>query len=148
MSDIMKPGEVAALFKVAPKTVGCWAREGRLPAFFTMGGHARFRRAEIEALFAGEQPAAPVRPYAIPQRRDLSGRTMTVERLPDDATTTYGAPEGTVGRLAVLWRVDGKFMRIEAIAPEDADDVFAAGLAAAIAHPSSAVYVDLRMEES
>lgn len=46
----MRAGEVAALFRVDPKTVARWADAGRLPAFRTPGGHRRFRTADIKAL--------------------------------------------------------------------------------------------------
>jgi excisionase family DNA binding protein len=42
--------EVAALFRVDPKTVTRWAKAGRLPFVKTPGGHARFRRSAVEAL--------------------------------------------------------------------------------------------------
>lgn len=49
--------EVADLFGVSPKTVRDWVVSGRLkPAFRTLGGHARFDRAEIDRLV--EQDAA------------------------------------------------------------------------------------------
>jgi excisionase family DNA binding protein len=42
--------EVAALFRVDPKTVTRWAKAGRLPFVKTPGGHVRFRRSAVEAL--------------------------------------------------------------------------------------------------
>lgn len=51
--ELLTPAEVAAHFKVNPKVVTRWAREGRLPvARRTPGGHARFLRADIEAVNA------------------------------------------------------------------------------------------------
>jgi excisionase family DNA binding protein len=39
------------MFRVNPKTVTRWARAGRINAIRTLGGHRRFRAAEvIEAL--------------------------------------------------------------------------------------------------
>jgi excisionase family DNA binding protein len=49
-SALMKPGEVAAAFKVDPKTVTRWARAGRLHPIRTLGGHRRYRTSEVEAL--------------------------------------------------------------------------------------------------
>ena len=49
---LLTAGEVAALFRVDPKTVGRWAKAGRLPSFRTMGGHRRFREVEVRALIA------------------------------------------------------------------------------------------------
>jgi excisionase family DNA binding protein len=39
---VLKPADVAALFRVGPKTVGRWADEGRLRSIRTPGGHRRF----------------------------------------------------------------------------------------------------------
>ncbi|MDP1793039.1 MAG: BldC family transcriptional regulator [Acidimicrobiales bacterium] len=48
---LLTPSEVAAMFRVNPKTVTRWARAGRINAIRTLGGHRRFREAEvIEAL--------------------------------------------------------------------------------------------------
>lgn len=49
----MKPGEVAALFRVDPKTVTRWAQKGRLKSFRTPGGHRRFREADVQAYLDG-----------------------------------------------------------------------------------------------
>ncbi len=51
----MLPAEVAALFRVDPKTVTRWAQTGKLAAITTPGGHHRFRRTEVLALLAGEE---------------------------------------------------------------------------------------------
>jgi excisionase family DNA binding protein len=50
---LLTPGEVAALFRVDPKTVGRWAAAGRLVYIRTPGGHRRFRESEIRALLDG-----------------------------------------------------------------------------------------------
>jgi len=44
---LLTPGEVAAIFRVNPKTVTRWARSGKLHAIKTLGGHRRFRASEI-----------------------------------------------------------------------------------------------------
>lgn len=50
---LLTPGEVAAMFRVDPKTVARWAKAGRLPAIRTPGGHRRFREAEVRT-YLGE----------------------------------------------------------------------------------------------
>ena len=50
--ELLTPGEVAKLFRVDPKTITRWARDGRLPSVFTMGGHRRYRRDAIEKYLA------------------------------------------------------------------------------------------------
>jgi excisionase family DNA binding protein len=47
---LLTSGEVAALFKVGPKTVTRWAAAGRISSIRTPGGHRRFRESEIRAL--------------------------------------------------------------------------------------------------
>lgn len=49
---LLTPAEVAALFRVSPKTVTRWARAGKLTAMRTLGGHRRFRAAEVRGLLA------------------------------------------------------------------------------------------------
>lgn len=61
-SPLLTPGEVAALFRVDPKTVTRWASAGKIGSIRTPGGHRRFREAEVRALLEGEglaeQPTA------------------------------------------------------------------------------------------
>ncbi len=45
--SLLTPGEVAAMFRVSPKTVTRWARAGKLSAVRTLGGHRRFRASEV-----------------------------------------------------------------------------------------------------
>jgi len=50
---LLTPGEVAALFRVDPKTVTRWAKAGKLTSIRTLGGHRRYRENEVRALLAG-----------------------------------------------------------------------------------------------
>jgi excisionase family DNA binding protein len=52
---LLTPGEVAALFRVDPKTVTRWAAAGRISSIRTPGGHRRFRESEVRALLEGEE---------------------------------------------------------------------------------------------
>lgn len=47
---LLTPGEVAARFRVDPKTVTRWANAGKLSAVRTLGGHRRYRRSEVDRL--------------------------------------------------------------------------------------------------
>jgi excisionase family DNA binding protein len=51
---LLTPTEVAAMFRVDPKTVTRWAVAGRIGSIKTPGGHWRFRNAVIQALLRGE----------------------------------------------------------------------------------------------
>ncbi len=47
---LLTPGEVAALFRVDPKTATRWAPAGRTHSIRTPGGHRRFLESEVRAL--------------------------------------------------------------------------------------------------
>jgi len=49
--DLVSTGEVASMFGVTPRTIQLWAENGLLTSTRTAGGHRRFNRAEVEALF-------------------------------------------------------------------------------------------------
>ena len=46
-STLLTPAEVAAAFRVDPKTVTRWAKAGKLTAIRTLGGHRRYLESEI-----------------------------------------------------------------------------------------------------
>jgi excisionase family DNA binding protein len=54
---LLTPSEVAALFRVDPKTVTRWAKAGRLDCIRTLGGHRRYPATQFAHLLAG-RPAA------------------------------------------------------------------------------------------
>ncbi len=51
--SLLTPSEVATIFRVDPKTVTRWAKAGKLTSIRTLGGHRRYREAEVRALLAG-----------------------------------------------------------------------------------------------
>ncbi len=62
MSDskvLMTPAEVAALFRVDPKTVTRWADAGKLTAVRTLGGHRRYRQDEVQNLLVASSISMP-----------------------------------------------------------------------------------------
>jgi excisionase family DNA binding protein len=86
---LLTPGEVAALFRVDPKTVTRWAAAGRISSIRTPGGHRRFRESEVRALLDGEPadgtvvemerhgpggPAGPARTGDPPTAARMGGR--------------------------------------------------------------------------
>lgn len=62
---LLKPGEVAALFSVDPKTVSAWGDAGKLTVVKTLGGHRRYRRAEVLALRNGEVAPEAEQPIVV-----------------------------------------------------------------------------------
>ena len=59
---LLTPSEVAALFRVDPKTVTRWAKAGKLSSIRTLGGHRRYRASEVSALLTEVAPAHPTPP--------------------------------------------------------------------------------------
>ncbi len=59
-------GQAAAFLGAAQSTVRKWADGGRLPAFYTPGGHRRFRRDDLEAFLAGPRSSPRARRAAAP----------------------------------------------------------------------------------
>src|SRR2546428_6047279 len=85
---LLTPSEVAAMFRVNPKTVTRWARAGKISVVRTLGGH---RRSRVSTGPAG--PAAPPAPTGSgvsgPGRPGSSGRYSS-------SLTTAGSATGTI----------------------------------------------------
>ncbi|HEU4347633.1 MAG TPA: BldC family transcriptional regulator [Actinoplanes sp.] len=82
---LLTPGEVAALFRVDPKTVTRWAAAGRIGSIRTPGGHRRFRESEVRALLEGDV-LEEMREDDVASRPRNAGPTNPGER--------YGPPNG------------------------------------------------------
>jgi excisionase family DNA binding protein len=54
---LLTPAEVASMFRVDPKTVTRWARDGRLTAVRTLGGHRRYLESQVLALLRAAHSA-------------------------------------------------------------------------------------------
>jgi len=54
--NLLTPAEVAALFRVDPKTVTRWAKAGKLTSIRTLGGHRRYKESEVKALLKSIEP--------------------------------------------------------------------------------------------
>lgn len=64
--ELLTPSEVAALFRVDPKTVTRWAKAGKLSCVKTLGGHRRYLASEVNALLGA----------ALPQPRQPGGQAQ------------------------------------------------------------------------
>lgn len=56
--QLLRSGQVAALFQVSRRTVSDWARAGKLDAIITPGGHRRFRATQVRALLESQMVPA------------------------------------------------------------------------------------------
>ena len=52
-------GQAARYLGVAQSTIRKWSDQGRLPAFYTPGGHRRYRRRDLDSFVAGSGGAGP-----------------------------------------------------------------------------------------
>ena len=60
-SDWLTLGQAARYLGVAQSTIRKWSDQGRLPAFYTPGGHRRYRQGDLDAFVAGSAsgPSGP-----------------------------------------------------------------------------------------
>jgi excisionase family DNA binding protein len=56
-ADWLTLGQAATYLGVAQSTIRKWSDGGRLPAFYTPGGHRRFRRGDLDSFLAGSRGA-------------------------------------------------------------------------------------------
>jgi len=71
--DWLTLGQAAKYLGVAQSTIRKWSDQGRVPAFYTPGGHRRYRRADLDKFLESSGPNA----------RDHAGPTVLV--IDDDA---------------------------------------------------------------
>jgi excisionase family DNA binding protein len=57
-SEWLTLGQAARFLGVAQSTIRKWSDQGRVPAFYTPGGHRRYRRADLEAFLDRSGPGA------------------------------------------------------------------------------------------
>src|ERR1051325_6277115 len=59
--DWLTLGQAAKFLGVAQSTIRKWSDLGRVPAFYTPGGHRRYKRADLEAFLDRSGPGKPAR---------------------------------------------------------------------------------------
>ena len=57
----MTLGQAAKYLGVAQSTIRKWSDLGRVPAFYTPGGHRRYKRGDLEAFLERSGPGKPAR---------------------------------------------------------------------------------------
>ncbi|MGH3081132.1 MAG: response regulator [Gaiellaceae bacterium] len=58
-TDWLTLGQAARFLGVAQSTIRKWSDQGRLPAFYTPGGHRRYRLRDLDAFVAGSAGGSP-----------------------------------------------------------------------------------------
>jgi excisionase family DNA binding protein len=59
--DWLTLGQAAKYLGVAQSTIRKWSDQGRVPAFYTPGGHRRYRRADLDKFLESSGPGAKER---------------------------------------------------------------------------------------
>ena len=85
-SDWLTLGEASKYLGVAPATTRKWSDQGRLPVFYTPGGHRRFQRAILDEFISGAQQPKPVRtrPLVLVVEDDVALRETLQARLVEE----------------------------------------------------------------
>src|SRR5881392_3336234 len=60
-NDWLTLGQAAKFLGVAQSTIRKWSDLGRVPAFYTPGGHRRYKRIDLEAFLERSGPGQPAR---------------------------------------------------------------------------------------
>jgi excisionase family DNA binding protein len=63
--DWLTLGQAAKYLGVAQSTIRKWSDSGRLPAFYTPGGHRRFRRSDLDQFLGSSRGAGRTRPLVL-----------------------------------------------------------------------------------
>jgi len=87
---LLTPAEVAAMFRVDPKTVTRWAKAGKLSSVRTLGGHRRYLSSEVKALLEGVPAQRPVS-TGIPSSAETTGPVPRVIPGQQPGATQTGA---------------------------------------------------------
>ncbi|HUK93888.1 MAG TPA: response regulator [Gaiellaceae bacterium] len=61
-SDWLTLGQAAKYLGIAQSTIRRWSDEGRVPAFYTPGGHRRYRQADLDRFLESSGPNAVTAP--------------------------------------------------------------------------------------
>jgi excisionase family DNA binding protein len=64
--DWLTLGQAAKYLGVAPSTIRKWSDQGRLPAFYTPGGHRRYRRRDLDSFVSGSANSSGPRARGTP----------------------------------------------------------------------------------
>jgi excisionase family DNA binding protein len=95
-------GQAAKYLGVAQSTIRKWSDLGRVPAFYTPGGHRRYRRADLDAFLQRSGPGKPARgPLVLVVDDDPSVREVVRVNLEMEGYTVREAANAEEGLNAV-----------------------------------------------
>jgi excisionase family DNA binding protein len=100
--DWLTLGQAAKFLGVAQSTIRKWSDLGRVPAFYTPGGHRRYRRADLDAFLQRSGPGKPARgPLVLVVDDDAGVREVVRINLEMEGYTVREASNAEEGLSAV-----------------------------------------------
>src|SRR5918997_2960999 len=99
--DWLTLGQAATYLGVAQSTIRKWSDSGRLPAFYTPGGHRRFRRGDLDSFLGSSRGAGRARPLVLIVDDDPGLRELLRTNLESEGYLVREAGSADEG-LAVL----------------------------------------------
>jgi excisionase family DNA binding protein len=95
-------GQAAKYLGVAQSTIRKWSDLGRVPAFYTPGGHRRYRRTDLDAFLQRSGPGKPARgPLVLVVDDEASVREVVRINLEMEGYTVREASNAVEGLSAV-----------------------------------------------
>jgi excisionase family DNA binding protein len=99
-------GQAARFLGVAQSTMRKWSDQGRVPAFYTPGGHRRFRRGDLEAFLARSgAPRQRTGPLVLLVDDDSRMRALVRSELEREGYSVQEAASAEEGLAAIEGRM-------------------------------------------
>lgn len=106
---LLTPREVAGLFGVRTTTIARWSREGRIAAYFTPGGHRRYRLEDVRALLDqdDEEVGSKLDRQTVEDAVRLYGQGWSIRQVAEKFDLDYTAMRRLLKRNGVRFRRQG-----------------------------------------
>ena len=118
-SEWLTLGQAARFLGVAQSTIRKWSDQGRVPAFYTPGGHRRYRRSDLDDFLSRSGPAGAVQqgPLVLIVDDDPTVREYVRVNLEMEGYTVREAGSAEEG-LGVLEEVSPDLVLLDVMMPE------------------------------
>jgi len=115
--DWLTLGQAAKYLGVAQSTIRKWSDQGRVPAFYTPGGHRRYRRGDLDVFLQRSGPSGGVRPTVLIVDDDEKLREYVRVNLEMEGYTVREAGSAEEG-LRVLEETTPNLVLLDVMMPE------------------------------
>ena len=115
--DWLTLGQAAKYLGVAQSTIRKWSDQGRVPAFYTPGGHRRYRRGDLDVFLQRSGPSSGVGPTVLIVDDDEKLREYVRVNLEMEGYTVREAGSAEEG-LGVLEETTPNLVLLDVMMPE------------------------------